>query len=414
VDNPAKIVLLHIGSNGLDSDPSDVEDILTEIDRYESDFNSEITVFLARIINHKTYSPTVTEFNDNVVAMAQGRIEIDGDKIIIVDMEDGAGIDYPSEMTDEIHPRISAYEKMAELWYAHLAQLNQVPTAEGQDVMTTPDTAVDITLTYTDPDGPGPYTFSIVDLPIHGTLSGDDSDELIGYTPDPGYNGTDSFTFQVNDGLEDSNIATVSINIGEEVILFSENFDRPYNSVVGNGWLETEESGATVGIGNNQLAFMTMDDHANRPMVTHSFQKVSSGKLVWEFEFNWVRTGSERDYRVFMQLGDGALMSNVDQGVGVGVNMVWTRFNGIDETLCYREGGGVSALTVLSGTANVTVEVDLDQYTYEVAIDGSVVGSQVPFDNLVGLDTVRFFVDTIGDENFSGRSFDSVVLSFDN
>ena len=153
-----------------------------------------------------------------------------------------------------------------------------------------------------------------------------------------------------------------------------------------------------------------MWDHINRPMLSHSFARVTSGKLVWEFDFDWARIGSEKDYRVFMQLGDGAVMVDTDQDLGVGVNLVWTRIDGVHESLGYRQGGGVTALTTLSGLARVSVVVDLDQYTYEVAIDGTVVQSQVAFDHLVEVDTVRFFVDAMGDANFAGRSFDQVEV----
>ena len=47
--------------------------------------------------------------------------------------------------------------------------------------------------------------------PSHGTLSGI-APNLV-YTPDAGYYGSDSFTFKANDGLADSNIATVKIAI---------------------------------------------------------------------------------------------------------------------------------------------------------------------------------------------------------
>jgi hypothetical protein len=54
--------------------------------------------------------------------------------------------------------------------------------------------------------------------------------------------------------------------------------------------------------------------------------------------------------------------------------------------------------------------VELDQYTNEVAIEGMVVPSQVPFDHLVEVETVWFFTDEMEDENFAGRSFDQVEI----
>jgi hypothetical protein len=68
-----------------------------------------------------------------------------------------------------------------------------------------------ITLSYADSDGPGPYTFDVVDAPRHGTLGDDDGDATIVYTATPGFIGNDSFTFRVSDGLATSNLATLSL-----------------------------------------------------------------------------------------------------------------------------------------------------------------------------------------------------------
>jgi len=56
-----------------------------------------------------------------------------------------------------------------------------------------------------------PLTFSIVSDPSNGTLSGTLPD--VTYTPDNNFFGDDSFTFKVNDGYVDSNVATVDIEV---------------------------------------------------------------------------------------------------------------------------------------------------------------------------------------------------------
>ena len=61
-----------------------------------------------------------------------------------------------------------------------------------------------------------PLTFSIVDNPAHGSLSGSGADRM--YMPAANYSGTDSFTFTVNDGTVDSAPATVSINVTAHTI----------------------------------------------------------------------------------------------------------------------------------------------------------------------------------------------------
>jgi ribosomal protein L31 len=66
--------------------------------------------------------------------MAQDRINLLGDKIIIVDMEHGAGIDYhlssdspPGDMWDNLHPFETGYEKMANIWFSAIATVLPSP-----------------------------------------------------------------------------------------------------------------------------------------------------------------------------------------------------------------------------------------------------------------------------------------------
>ena len=88
--------------------------------------------------------------------------------------------------------------------------VNRQPVADDQSVTTNEDTPVGITLTGSDPDG-DPITYTMVNNPSNGSLSGTAPD--LTYTPNAGYSGDDSFTFKVNDGTVDSNIATVSITV---------------------------------------------------------------------------------------------------------------------------------------------------------------------------------------------------------
>jgi len=88
--------------------------------------------------------------------------------------------------------------------------LNTPPIAYDQSVTTAEDTSKGITLTASDPDSDS-LTYLIVTGPSHGNLSG--SPPSVTYTPDPNYNGADSFTFKAYDGKAYSNVATVSITV---------------------------------------------------------------------------------------------------------------------------------------------------------------------------------------------------------
>jgi hypothetical protein len=89
-------------------------------------------------------------------------------------------------------------------------QTNHEPTANAQSVELAEDTPAAITLTGTDQDG-DPLTFKIVSTPAHGTISG--NAPALYYAPSADYNGSDSFTFVVNDGQADSRAATVNLTV---------------------------------------------------------------------------------------------------------------------------------------------------------------------------------------------------------
>jgi hypothetical protein len=88
--------------------------------------------------------------------------------------------------------------------------VNDAPVANGLSVTTAEDTPKAIPLNVSDPDA-DQLTYAILSGPAHGVLSG--TAPNLTYTPTANYNGPDSFTFWVNDGSVNSNIAAVSITV---------------------------------------------------------------------------------------------------------------------------------------------------------------------------------------------------------
>lgn len=127
------IVLLHIGTNGLEDSPNGVGGILDAIFAY----NPNTWVVLALIINRACClsaqicpeCQVTAAFNNNVEMMALSRINTLGARIVVVDMEIGAGIDYRlqpiGDMWDDLHPFNSGagYGKMASAWFGALSPL---------------------------------------------------------------------------------------------------------------------------------------------------------------------------------------------------------------------------------------------------------------------------------------------------
>jgi lysophospholipase L1-like esterase len=223
-DHQPDIVLLHIGTNDLDSGPNgadDVEAILDEIDVYSLD----AWVILARIIarendicsgNPPTTGTDTTTFNNNVEVMAQVRIT---DKIVFVDTECGAGIDYQNQafggdMWDLLHPYETGYEKMADVWFAGLQQI--LPVADAG-----PDQSVDegiiVTLDGSGSQEPKDGNLSYKWQQTIGTavtLSDDQAAQPTFTTPDVGPSGERlSFQLTVTDEDNFESVDSTGVNV---------------------------------------------------------------------------------------------------------------------------------------------------------------------------------------------------------
>ena len=120
-DNDPDLVLLHIGTNNVRYNVS-IDDTVEPINfilNYIYNHNPNIVVFLALIIDQSPTNIKVTELNNKIRNLAIGRIN-NGDKIILVDMENDAGLIADDYDDDGIHLKISGYEKMAMLWFRYL------------------------------------------------------------------------------------------------------------------------------------------------------------------------------------------------------------------------------------------------------------------------------------------------------
>ena len=111
--------------------------------------------------------------------------------------------------------------------------VNDPPVAKGQSVTTNPDTPVAITLVATDADG-DTLTYTVASPPANGSLSG--TAPNLTYTPNPGFSGTDSFSFTAKDSQSTSNLATVSITVAlAPIAIATEGFESGTFSG-GSGW----------------------------------------------------------------------------------------------------------------------------------------------------------------------------------
>ena len=91
-----------------------------------------------------------------------------------------------------------------------VVDVNNPPIAVAQTFTIFEDQIASIILHGLDPDGEG-VTYELVTETSNGTLTG--VAPSLSYAPTSNFNGVDTFTFKTNDGTQDSDIATITINV---------------------------------------------------------------------------------------------------------------------------------------------------------------------------------------------------------
>ena len=88
---------------------------------------------------------------------------------------------------------------------------NVPPKAQNVEVHATAGKPVDVVVPFNDSDQqPGNNRFEVVNKPTHGTVEWQGYNRFL-YTASAEFAGTDSFTWKMNDGQDDSNVATVTL-----------------------------------------------------------------------------------------------------------------------------------------------------------------------------------------------------------
>lgn len=185
--------------------------------------------------------------------------------------------------------------------------VNDPPVADPQTVIATPSgPPVTITLTGSDVDGDS-LTFSIVDGPFHGTLSGlastGPTSVTVDYTPGPTFTESDLFEFQVDDGA--GGIATAVVTIVAEEVNDPPTARSDSAFVEPGGTVTTLAGGATSVLAND-----TDPEGDNLTATTTPVSGPSNGTLLLNADgsFSYTHDGgpSTSDSFVYEVCDDGA------------------------------------------------------------------------------------------------------------
>jgi hypothetical protein len=127
-NNPADIILLHIGTNHFSVSNSGVNAILNNINIWAQS-NYPVTVLVARIIPSINGSLDVNTFNNNIATIATDRPFV---KVYTVDQQGALEVSLnradPALMGDNLHPNQTGYDKMADTWKTYLISSGVLPS----------------------------------------------------------------------------------------------------------------------------------------------------------------------------------------------------------------------------------------------------------------------------------------------
>jgi hypothetical protein len=164
--------------------------MLDVVDNYERDFNTSVTVVLARVINRTPVNAATTTYNGKLETYFNNR-KAKGDKILLVDMENDAGLVYKlqsngGDMVDDKHPAPSGYEKMAPVWFNAIKTKLGGPTSTdtAPEITSTPDKTAQVGESYSydvNATGSPVPTYSLTTAPAGMQISA--SSGLISWTP---------------------------------------------------------------------------------------------------------------------------------------------------------------------------------------------------------------------------------------
>jgi hypothetical protein len=213
------------------------------------------------------------------------------------------------------------------------------PGAESQSVTTQEDTQKPITLNGLSANNSS-LDYILVSQPTQGTLTGSGANLV--YTPAADYFGSDSFTFKVKEGANESNVATVSITVDPVN-------DAPTLAPIGNKTVLLGDTLTFTAVGSDI-------DNASSALTYSLSGNVPSGAAINSAtgEFSWTPAPNQvgQVYTFNVRVSDGAL--SAQETISVAVAYQWSNLLepiNINGSRVFRLGSTVPVKFKLTGAS---------------------------------------------------------------
>ncbi len=199
--------------------------------------------------------------------------------------------------------------------------------------------------------------------------------------------------------------------------IFSDDFNRPDNEEVGNGWIEGEakDSGEVNIVGD--ILYFFINNEKDTPCISHSFNSTSLQFLQLSFKHDFEPIESwDTDYSISIQAGNGLECDNKDGDEAI--FLMQHSSNGKNDIpgFGYNEGNNkLTTIATVNGTVNVIVLADLNAQTYDLNLSGDVVllpvtSTGIAFINNVEINSIKIFLEDV-DESLPTYNIDDVKIT---
>lgn len=273
------------------------------------------------------------------------------------------------------------------------------PVTTDQNKTTAEDTDVAVTLAATDYNVNNTFTYTIVDQPLHGSVSCLAANCT--YSPTTNYFGSDQFTFKANDGALDSNVSTVFVNVTEinnDPSAVNDNKQTAEDSSL-NFAASDLTSNDSAGP-NEGTQTLTVDSVISTPN-THGSIGLSAGQINYTPDANYNGPASF-DYHF---CDDGTTNGSADSKCTTGtVNVTVTPVNDTPtaDSQTVSTGGNTPVAITLTGSDLETAPANLTFNVTSGPSNGTVSGTApnltyTPALNYCGSDSFKFTVTDTGD-----------------
>jgi VCBS repeat-containing protein len=263
------------------------------------------------------------------------------------------------------------------------------PTALDDQITTAEDTPTSGTLVAENPGG-RPLRFSLV---TNGSLGGTVVNATTGaftYTPNANAGGADSFTFKVNDGTIDSNIATVSVTItpvNDAPVALDDILAAVEDTVAQGAFPATDVDGPS----------LTFSIVANGSKGTAAINNPATGAFTYTPNANANGTDT-----VTFKVTDGSMMSNTAT-VAITID-AWN-----DAPIA--QNGKKSVFAGSSATGSLTAsDIDSAALTYSIVVNGGT-GTAVVTNAATGAYTYTASAGASGTDTFTFKANDGTTDS---